>query len=459
MKAASFFVCALALFPSIHAASASSATASFSEAQIADAWGRIVARDSQADQFDLPEAESAALQRGIGAALREQPPPTSLDLIYHDVARFVESHRAIVRQNQRAKNLAAYPAYFAALRKRPGIVALPSGVCYLLSRPGDRLHPRSGQTVTVRYRAALTDGTVFDSTEQMGPVDLVLGKIIPGWTEGLQKIGVGGRITLFVPPPLGLTDDDALKFDIPPASPVVADFELLAIKETPPEETPPPPAPIPPPPAAGGFSSGQIAETWGWILAQERGVVRAKLDSAARAQFLHGFVAALHGEPAPFDEKAIAPSVACFIAEREQAARDEIRQKRLAVSAAFFAELAKNPRVQHLPSGLYYEILRTGHGAFPRAHQRVKVNYVGRLLDGTIFDRTDPDLGPLDIDLDRVMRGWTEGLQHINRGGRIKLYIPPDLAYSDNATGGVPANSTLIFEVELLDITDPPSAR
>ena len=86
----------------------------------------------------------------------------------------------------------------------------------------------------------------------------------------------------------------------------------------------------------------------------------------------------------------------------------------------------------------------------------MNVLYTGRLTNGRIFDSSQ--LGPLDIDLDKVIRGWSEGLEKINRGGKIKLYIPPALAYGSEATSGIPPNSILIFEVELLDIKDQPPA-
>ncbi len=464
MKVAFYLI---GVFPLFLCASASAATTLpppsatapapvFSQSEIAEAWGRVVAHESEADQFRLSDSERAAIQRGVDLALRGQPVPKPLDLIYNDVARFLDVRRGEVRATKKARNLADYPAWFATLRQRPGIIVRPSGLCYLVRQPGSGPRPRPDQTVTVKYTASLPDGTTFDSTEQMGPVDLVLGKQIRGWSEGLQQIGVGGRIALYVPPPLAFGDDKALEFGIPPASTVIAEFELLAIKSTPPEDPPPPPAPAPPPPSPAGFPPDEVAATWGWILAHERGAVRAQLDDSARESFLRGFAAALHGEAAPFDERTIRPQVAQFVAARQEAVRQNARQKQLAQNAAFFAQLAKNPHVIRLPSGLCYEILQPGTGPFPTAKQRVRVNYIGRLINGSVFDRTDPTMGPLDIDIGSVIAGWTEGMQKINRGGRIKLYIPPDLAYGDNSGGNIPPASTLIFEIELIEIMDRP---
>ncbi len=85
------------------------------------------------------------------------------------------------------------------------------------------------------------------------------------------------------------------------------------------------------------------------------------------------------------------------------------------------------------------------------------VNYTGRLLDGTVFDRTDNE--PLHIEVGSVVPGWNEGIQRINRGGRIRLYLPPELGYGEENMSGVissiPGGSAIIYDIELLDIQAP----
>ena len=424
---------------------------------VLEAWGRVIAEETEAARFGLGEGERSALARGLVAGARKRPPPHDLDRIYTDVSRFVETHRAVVREARRRENLAAAPAYFEALRRRPGVIARESGLCYEILHSGSEVKAKPGQTVVVTYRAHLADGTEFDSTDQAGPVEIRLGRTVPGWTEGLQLIGVGGRIRLHLPPALGFDDEEASKLGIPPAAIVVSELDVLAVKESAPEEPVPPSAPVPPPPPPAGFSDEEILETWGWILAQERGVMQASLDEASLKALVRGLNAALAGEVAALDEKAFRPQVAGFVAGRRRAFEAETRRAREAENAAYFEKIAAGPGVVRLPSGLCYEILRPGEGPFPRPDQRVRVNYVGHLINGTVFDRTDPELGPLDIDLARVVRGWTEGMQKINRGGIIRLHVPPALAYGDVSTGGIPANSALIFEVELLEIRDVPA--
>jgi FKBP-type peptidyl-prolyl cis-trans isomerase FkpA len=121
----------------------------------------------------------------------------------------------------------------------------------------------------------------------------------------------------------------------------------------------------------------------------------------------------------------------------------------------YFTKLKENKAVIQRPSGLCYEIIRPGSGAYPAPSDTVEVNYTGTLIDGTVFDRSTQ---PVEFPLDQVIPGWTEGLQLINKGGRIKLYIPASLAYGDQAQAGIPAGSTLIFDIELLDVR-PGDAR
>lgn len=118
--------------------------------------------------------------------------------------------------------------------------------------------------------------------------------------------------------------------------------------------------------------------------------------------------------------------------------------------------LAKNKlqdSVVALPDGLQYKILKQGTGALPTTTDNVKVNYVGSLLDGTEFDNSYKRGTPLDIDVNGVIKGWTEILQKMPVGSKYRVFIPSDLAYGDNGAGQmIKPGSTLIFDIELLDI-------
>ncbi len=114
-----------------------------------------------------------------------------------------------------------------------------------------------------------------------------------------------------------------------------------------------------------------------------------------------------------------------------------------------------NPKVKTTASGLQYEVLQEGDGKTkPNASDVVLVKYTGKLLDGSVFDSTDKNGGqPMEINLGGVIKGWTEGIQLMSKGSKYKFYIPSDLAYGDHGAGGaIPGGSTIVFEVELVDI-------
>jgi FKBP-type peptidyl-prolyl cis-trans isomerase len=121
--------------------------------------------------------------------------------------------------------------------------------------------------------------------------------------------------------------------------------------------------------------------------------------------------------------------------------------------AAFFAENGKRAGVVTTSSGLQYEVITEGSGRKPAAEDLVQVHYEGRLVDGTVFDSSIQRGSPAEFQLNQVIAGWTEGLQLMNTGSKFKFFIPSELGYGQSGAGAsIPPNSTLIFEVELLDI-------
>tara|TARA_R110002167_G_scaffold71688_6_gene202100 strand:+ start:1849 stop:2580 length:732 start_codon:yes stop_codon:yes gene_type:complete len=136
--------------------------------------------------------------------------------------------------------------------------------------------------------------------------------------------------------------------------------------------------------------------------------------------------------------------------EAEQAKQGADNQ---AAGQAFLAENAKKSGVTTTTSGLQYKIITPGDGSLPTAADTVQVHYRGTLIDGTEFDSSYSHGGPATFPLNGVIPGWTEGLQLISKGGKAELYIPSELAYGPRGMGQVIGpNSTLVFEVELLDI-------
>ena len=119
-------------------------------------------------------------------------------------------------------------------------------------------------------------------------------------------------------------------------------------------------------------------------------------------------------------------------------------------NAAFLEKKAKENNVVKTASGLLYEVVKLGDGGpKPTAESDVEVRYHGELIDGTVFDESTT---PITLNLGRVIKGWTEGLQLMSVGDKYKLYIPYDLAYGEQGTQGIKPYSTLIFDVELVSI-------
>ncbi|HUR10171.1 MAG TPA: FKBP-type peptidyl-prolyl cis-trans isomerase [Flavitalea sp.] len=120
---------------------------------------------------------------------------------------------------------------------------------------------------------------------------------------------------------------------------------------------------------------------------------------------------------------------------------------------AFLAENKTKQGVVALASGLQYQVIKAGTGAIPTVNDKVKVHYHGTLLDGTVFDSSVERGEPIELSVSGVIPGWTEALQLMPVGSKWKLFIPSSLAYGDNQAGpAIKPGSTLIFEVELLDI-------
>ena len=133
--------------------------------------------------------------------------------------------------------------------------------------------------------------------------------------------------------------------------------------------------------------------------------------------------------------------------------QDEIAETNKQAGKEFLAENAKRSGVVVLPSGLQYEVLDEGKGRKPKATDKVQCHYHGTLIDGQVFDSSIQRGTPAVFGVNQVIPGWVEALQLMPEGSRWKLYIPADLAYGEQGAGGsIPANATLIFEVELIKI-------
>lgn len=142
--------------------------------------------------------------------------------------------------------------------------------------------------------------------------------------------------------------------------------------------------------------------------------------------------------------------------DRQQAEAEAAR----AASQDFLAQNAQSAGVTTTDSGLQYEVLESGDGSgtSPRATDSVLAHYEGRFIDGEVFDSSIERGEPAQFVLNQVIPGWTEGLQLMKPGDKYRLVIPAELAYGPGGSGPIPPHSTLVFDVELLEVNPAPTA-
>lgn len=179
-----------------------------------------------------------------------------------------------------------------------------------------------------------------------------------------------------------------------------------------------------------------------------------------QALLIRGFEDALAGD-AKIDEEKIREVLTALdtsVRTKQEAHAKVEAEKSQAAGVKYLADNANKEGVTVTESGLQYEVITQGDGEKPVATDVVKVHYKGTLLDGTEFDSSYSRNEPTTFPLNRVIAGWTEGLQLMPVGSKYKFTIPAELAYGDRDLGKIPANSTLVFEVELLEIQDEEKA-
>lgn len=154
----------------------------------------------------------------------------------------------------------------------------------------------------------------------------------------------------------------------------------------------------------------------------------------------------------PLDRQRLVRAAMMKGQEVVKAQQAKLGEAAMAEGKKYLEENAKKEGVKSTPSGLQYKVITEGTGAKPSATSTVKVHYKGTLTNGNQFDSSYDRGEPAEFPLNGVIPGWTEGLQLMSAGSKYQFYIPSELAYGPRAQPEIPANSVLVFDVELLEI-------
>ena len=194
----------------------------------------------------------------------------------------------------------------------------------------------------------------------------------------------------------------------------------------------------------------------GYQFAKNLQAQSVEVDSAALAQAIRDVVDSK--KPLLNEEQMQAALQKMYEGRKDKMMADAETNKKKAQE--FLEENKKKEGVKVTETGLQYKILTEGAGSSPKKSDTVVVHYKGTLLDGTEFDSSYKREKPAEFPVEAVIPGWTEALQKMKKGGKWQLYIPPELAYGERGRPSIPANSVLVFEVELIDIkaTEAPKA-
>lgn len=189
--------------------------------------------------------------------------------------------------------------------------------------------------------------------------------------------------------------------------------------------------------------------SYAWGLAMGRQLQGMGMTEINSEDFCNGVKAVFEGaEPAMSVEEA-QKLIQDYLNDLQKKAEESAK----AAGKQFLEENKKNADVKETASGLQYVVEKEGNGAHPEAEDEVTVHYTGKLLDGTVFDSSVNRGEPATFPLNRVIPGWTEGVQLMKEGAKYTFFIPSDLAYGPQGIpGAIPPHSTLIFEVELIKI-------
>lgn len=197
----------------------------------------------------------------------------------------------------------------------------------------------------------------------------------------------------------------------------------------------------------------QLGYSYGYVMGRTNAETLKEVNLDA---FIQGLRQAASGQASSLTDEEMAKALTQYKKQNESKQLQQFKQladQNLKAGEDFLADNAKKAGVTTRPSGLQYQILKSGTGKTPTASSKVKVDYEGRLIDGTVFDSSIARNQPVEFQASQVIPGWTEGLQLMKEGAKYRFFIPAKLAYGEMGSGdSIEPNSTLIFDVELLNV-------
>ncbi|MGD7651996.1 MAG: FKBP-type peptidyl-prolyl cis-trans isomerase [Verrucomicrobiales bacterium] len=358
-----------------------------------------------------------------------------------------------------------------------------SGLYSKVLQQGDGAEkPNAIDTVTVHYSGWTTDGKLFDSSVKRGePTSFPLNQVIKGWTEGLQLMVTGEKRRFWIPADLAYGENPG---GGRPGGMLVFDVELLDIKKAPePPKTPEDVAKAPDTAetTASGLASRVLSAGTGTVKPSGADVVTIHFSGWNTAgELLQSTV--MNGQPAVFPLNQV--NIEGWKEGLQLMVAGEKRRLWVPAKLAFgenpppgaptgdivfdieLLDVKKAPKPPETPadvaaapdtaektaSGISHRVLQKGTGTdHPKASDTVSVHYTGWTTDGKMFDSSVTRGEPTSFPLNRVIKGWTEGVQLMVVGEKRRFWIPADLAYGENPGGGAPGG-TLVFDIELLEI-------
>lgn len=322
--------------------------------------------------------------------------------------------------------------------------------------------PTEADQVEVHYTGWLTDGTKFDSSRDRGKTTKFgVTQVIKGWTEGLQLMSVGDRCKFVIPSDIAY-GDAGRPGSIPPKATLVFDVELINVISMPKLR---PANPDKQTVLGNGIKYETIQPGKGAAIAEGSGIALRYAIWGKGGQLLdctersgQKFGGTLESMRWPFIKDIVKHLKVGGIVRADvpnalvqQAQTDTVWELEL-VKVTEMPKFRKPDaaKVVTTQSGLQYEVIDAGKGESPAASNTVKAHYTGWLTDGKMFDSSHARGEPSEFPLNRVIPGWTEGLQLMKPGAKFLFQIPPELGYGARGSGTIPANSTLIFYVELV---------